>query len=172
MRVVVIEPPLPAVTYEEAARHLRLDGDDEREYVEALIAVAQSHIDGAEGWLGRAIGVQTLEVRCEHWPSSLPFRPISSIVSVSVDGAPVDGIGVEPDGVLIVPPRVARPAKEMSIRYLAGSETAPAPIRHAILLMVGDLYANRETTSERPRGSIDMSVTVERLLAPYRIWSL
>ena len=40
----------------------------------------------------------------------------------------------------------------------------------AILLMVGDLYRNRETTGQgaSPLGSIPMSTTVEALLAPYR----
>mgnify|MGYP003351478400 CR=1 FL=1 len=30
MRVVVITPPAPVVTWEEADQHLRLDGDDEQ----------------------------------------------------------------------------------------------------------------------------------------------
>lgn len=44
----------------------------------------------------------------------------------------------------------------------------PAPLKAAILLMVGDLYANRETVAEGSVSAIPMSTTVERLIAPYR----
>jgi uncharacterized phage protein (predicted DNA packaging) len=41
----------------------------------------------------------------------------------------------------------------------------PAPIRSAALLMVADLYQNREAQSERP---LHANTAYERLLAPYR----
>ena len=44
-------------------------------------------------------------------------------------------------------------------------DTAPAPVKAAALLLVGDLYANRETLSERP---LSENRLYERLLAPYR----
>lgn len=42
----------------------------------------------------------------------------------------------------------------------------PAPIEAAILLQVGDLYANREATGDKQYYS---NPTYERLLAPYRV---
>lgn len=42
---------------------------------------------------------------------------------------------------------------------------APAPVKSAALLMIGDLYANREAQSERP---LSDNRAYERLLAPYR----
>lgn len=47
----------------------------------------------------------------------------------------------------------------------------PAPIRAAILLMVGDLYRNRDTTAVGTISKIDMSTTVENLLAPFRVFA-
>jgi hypothetical protein len=47
----------------------------------------------------------------------------------------------------------------------------PAPIKAAVLLMVGDLYENRETVAEGAPAPVEMSMTVERLLSPYRVWS-
>lgn len=41
----------------------------------------------------------------------------------------------------------------------------PAPVRAAILLLVGDLYANRESQADR---QLFANETFERLLAPYR----
>ena len=45
-------------------------------------------------------------------------------------------------------------------------DTAPAPVKAACLLLVGDLYANREALVERP---LSKNPTFERLLNPYRV---
>jgi hypothetical protein len=44
----------------------------------------------------------------------------------------------------------------------------PAPVRCAVLLIVGDLYANREGSLV---GSVSDNPTVQRLLWPYRMQS-
>jgi len=44
-------------------------------------------------------------------------------------------------------------------------DEAPAPIKSAALLLVGDLYENREAQSDRPM--MDNRL-LDRLLAPYR----
>lgn len=44
--------------------------------------------------------------------------------------------------------------------------TAPAPVKAAGLLLVGDLYSNREALVERP---LSKNPTFERLLNPYRV---
>lgn len=44
--------------------------------------------------------------------------------------------------------------------------TAPAPVKAATLLMVADLYENREAQTERP---LYVNATYERLLNPYRV---
>ena len=51
---------------------------------------------------------------------------------------------------------------------LLGEDT-PAPIDAAILLMVGDLYMNREAVVERQLFS---NPTYDRLLAPYRVMAV
>tara|TARA_R100001143_G_C3357653_1_gene133510 strand:+ start:1131 stop:1406 length:276 start_codon:yes stop_codon:yes gene_type:complete len=45
----------------------------------------------------------------------------------------------------------------------------PAPVQAAILLQVGDLYANRERQGERP---LYANTTYERLLNPYRVMAV
>ena len=45
-------------------------------------------------------------------------------------------------------------------------DTAPAPIKAAALLLVGDLYANREAQTERV---LYANSAFERLLNPYRV---
>ena len=45
-------------------------------------------------------------------------------------------------------------------------DTAPAPVKAAAMLLVGDLYSNREALVERP---LSKNPTCERLLNPYRV---
>jgi uncharacterized phiE125 gp8 family phage protein len=62
------------------------------------------------------------------------------------------------------------------IRYVAGygadDIAVPAPIRHAILLKVANLYTNRESVVLDSRAAIEMPQSAEALLAPYRVCSL
>ena len=48
------------------------------------------------------------------------------------------------------------------------TSTVPSPIKSAALLMVADLYDNREAQSDR---QLHDNKTYERLLAPYRVYS-
>ncbi|WP_404711490.1 head-tail connector protein [Sphingomonas sp. MMS24-J13] len=175
MRAVVITPPGPVVTYEQAVARLKLGGGDgERADVDGMIAAATGIIDGPDGYLGRAIGVQTIEARFDHFCHQdqlrcgeiiLPFPPLIELVSVSyIDGSgavqTVDPSAYEMLGQTLVPafgtawptPRWQR--ESVRVRYRAGYpatnadppvSTVPPAIITAILLMVGDLYRFRET---------------------------
>ncbi|MGE4321931.1 MAG: hypothetical protein AB7E60_02755 [Sphingobium sp.] len=200
MRVTVISPPAPVVTWEEADAHLRLDGDEEqRPMVERLIAAATAHIDGPAGWLGRALGPQTLEARICGFGGGLIrllYPPIVDIVSVHY----LDGMGqpalVDPDTYELFGPDLGTAwgkswptpgayrgrVETVRIRYRAGYPvdpnadpvvpSVPEPIKAAILLMVGDLYKFPETASDMNLSpvAIPMSTTVTNLLSPFRIW--
>ena len=58
----------------------------------------------------------------------------------------------------------------ISLTYIGGDEAnVPSSVKSAILLMVGDLYENREnTTIDAGISSVRMSVTSEKLLTPYK----
>lgn len=196
MRVVVITPPDPVVTLAEAKAHLDVLHDDDDTLITALVAAATQHIDGANGWLGRAIGPQELEARgafFEDCGIRPPFPPVISVASVKyldTNGAEQTlGPGqYEVRGNEIVRawgvswPATRADEENVRIRYWAGYTAdpeedplvaaVPAPIAAAIKLMVGDLYFNRETTiSGTIVQSVPMSVTVENLLAPYRVFT-
>lgn len=187
-RVVVIEPPQPVVKLDEAKAHLKRDGDDDDALITAMIAAATGHIDGPDGWLGRAIGVQTLEATLDGFvydPIALPYRPVIDIVGIRYE----DVSGVWRDlasdvydlrgdsigtawGKSWPGTRAYRGASQsVRIRYRAGYETLPPSIRAAILLMTGDLYRNRDTTAAAGTVAIPMSTTVETLLAPFRVFA-
>lgn len=189
MRVFVVEPPAPVVTWEEADQHLKLDGDmSQQTQVKAMIAAATSHIDGPDGWLGRAIGVQTLEARFDLLSCGsvvLPYPPVIDLVDVKyldaqnverpADLEDFEVLGREVVSVASDFPWLGGSMRREAgrIRYRAGYEVIPPAIRAAILLMVGDLYANRESTvSGTSAGAIavPMSTSVEQLLAPFRVF--
>lgn len=186
MRVVVVEAPKPVVTVEEAAAHLRVDAvAEEGPIIEAMIAAATAHIDGPDGWLGRAIGVQTLAVmfdppQCEL--VRLPFLPIINLVAVNYFDAGSAAHSAQPSDVQLIGdevmptgsdwPWAGRALRRLGcrIQYRAGYEKLPAAIRAAILLMVGDLYRNRGETAAGAISAVPMSVTVANLLAPFRVF--
>lgn len=186
MRVIVITPPQPVVSLSEAKAHLRVRSGDEDALITAYVAAATAHIDGPGGWLGRAIGAQTLEARtCVFRDAmALPYPPIIEIVSVKhLDAAGAEVTVPSPEyevrGALIGSafgkrwPSVGAHSEAVRIRYQAGySADAPAiaVIKASILLMVDDLYRHRGTVGERGT-KIEMSTTVENLLSPFRVWS-
>lgn len=200
MRVVVVTPPEPVVSLEEAKLRLRVDHDNDDELIEALVAAATQHVDGPTGWLGRAIGEQTLELRLDRFGSKaigLPFRPIIGIDSVTylddsgadVDLAEGDGWRWSPGSHLLLPPyNQSWPsgrcdADAVRIRYRAGyngedfdaggTGPVPEPIRTAIMLYAGVWYENREETlTGLTVAALPPHVGAEALLMTYRLWSV
>lgn len=195
MPVVVITPPEPIISLEEAKAHLRIDAADATEdgYISGLILSAQATIDGPAGWLGRSLGQQTLELRdagfsgpavpCygRRWRSglALAYGPVQSVTSVKYLDAsaaeqtmPADAYYLENGEVVRLTssgswPSVADRADAFRVRYVAGyaDGEVPAPILQAVKIMVGLLYENRIEAA-----NLQTHPTVASLLSPYRVW--
>ncbi len=191
--VLVTPPTVLPVTLAEAKAHLRVEHDEDDALIAAMLAAAIERLDGWSGILGRCLIEQVWALPFERFPRSdligLPFPNVSGVV---VSYRPSNGAAAiefsssfwwlteTVTGSVIVlaagaswPATADRPdavTATMTVGYGAAPADVPAPIRSAILLMVGDLYRNRETTGQgaSPLGSIPMSTTVEALLAPYR----
>lgn len=194
--VLVAPPAAPPVSLAEAKAHLRIDHalDDAR--VEAAIAGAVAHLDGYTGILGRALVTQAWRQDFPFWPASrclpLPLAPVASIASVSYrpagGGAPVT---VDPasyrllagasDPSVLLPvgfsPALDCAPDAISVAFVAGygaptdadwAARFPGALRSAILLMVGDLYRFTDSAALGTASAVPMSVTVDRLLSPYR----
>ena len=184
MSVSVVTPPEPVVTLARVKQHLRVLHDAEDDLIESYVAAATAMVDAPGGWLGRAIGMQILEARFDQFDANgllLPAPPIEELVSVKY----IDRDNIEREVDLadcalfdreLVPahgkrwPRALDRRESVMVRYRAGYDPVPAAIISAVLLMVGDLYANRETASEGLKSEIQMSATVQNLLAPYRVY--
>lgn len=189
---VATAPTTEVLTTAEAKMQLRVDHNDEDGFIDSLIVAAREFVETAV--LSRALITQTLELYLDQWPEAgriaLPRPPVQSVTSVTY----VLDTGVEqtlssslyflnsarqPGAVVLNegeswPSETLRPEAAVKVTYVAGYGNAaadvPMPIRQAILLIVGDLYENRENTL------IDQGVVVRelpmaasRLLSTYRI---
>ena len=184
MGVVVITPAGDILGLDAVKRHLRVDHDDDDTYIGGLIATASMWLDGPSGgWLGRALGVQLLELRADSFGCAfrLPFPPLIDIVSVKYDDpAGVEqtidaaSYAVDPAGEWYFKPGASWPSlaaapDAVRVRYRAGYQYVPAPILHAMLMLIGQWYTGREAASDKPL--IELPFSVEVLLSPFRVWS-
>lgn len=189
----IVTPPegLP-VSREEAKQHLRVDHDLDDARIDLAIDAAVRHLDGYGGILGRALMTQTWREFRPCWPGSrtlaLALAPVVSVASVtyrdsagtvvtlaaSTDYRLLSGRSSQP--FLYLPDGGALPASvnepdAIAVEYAAGygeAEDVPAAIRHAILIMVGDMYRFTDSAATGTVSVPPLSATVDRLLSPYR----
>lgn len=158
-RIVVITPPGALLTPAVVRAQLMLPAIVSDSLLDQLIKVATQEVDGPDGWLGRALGEQTLEWRGDSFPGCwgegllLRCQPIGEIQSISYDdiaGVPqtVSPADYEKHGDEVFarrgfswPATSGRP-EAVRVRYGAGQQAdmVPEPIKHAIALRVGRLY--------------------------------
>lgn len=187
MRLVLVTPPsAEIVSLAEAKRHVRVEHGDDDALIEGYVAAAVAHLDGASGWLGRALAPQTWRVEYPAFPEGgieLPLAPLTAVGSVVYrDPIAVDqtlaasayrefgigsaaGGGIEPVSTW---PATGDGEAAVRVTFTAGHASVPTPIKQAILLLVGHWYANRETVNV---GNItsELPFTVEALLTPFRV---
>ncbi len=187
--VLVIPPAANPVTLVEAKAHLNVDYADDDTLIEGLIASATQHLDGYSGILGRALVTQTWEIRAPYFgnPVRLPLMPVQSVVVEYLDSSGVTTIAdaglyqilTDNLGPYVVLrsgsswPTISAAHDAVRVVFVTGygaPAAVPAPIRIAILLMVGHWYANRETVA--PQGLAVLPLGADALLAPYRRYSL
>lgn len=160
---VSTEPGAEPISLDEAKVQLRVDADDENDFIESLISTARRKV---EHETGRALTSQTIKAYWDAWPAGgslpLPIYPAASVTSVKYideDGTlqtwasanyTADLVGMTPR---IVPkPDVDTPdlgdyPNAVQVTYVAGSSTpgqVPAELKHAILAALTLLYERRE----------------------------
>lgn len=176
------EPATEPVGLAEAKLHLREDQDAEDAAITRLITVARM---ACEDRLQRTLINTAWEWTLDAFGDlgAVPMPPLVSITSIryfddagalqSMDSSAyrVDAAG-EPGRVEPVnqwPTAQAR-LNAVTVAYQAGYGTyaadVPAPIRQWILLAIGDMYANRSRSSDRPAVAQDFS---DSLLDPYKV---
>ena len=181
--VQLTEPMYEPLSETEAKEHLRLDVSDEDPYILALIAAARQR---AELYTGIPFVSRSFGTYLDRFPSGefrLACAPLISVESVKYfDTANVEQT-LDPSSYYVDarskpgrlspvtswPGTFTRP-NAVSIIATAGYGTAdnvPQLIKQAMLLMIGEMYENRE---ESVSGVVsEMPITAERLLRPFRL---
>jgi uncharacterized phiE125 gp8 family phage protein len=168
------------------------------------VAVATGWIDGADGWLGRALGLQTWDLKLdEHelsypslsdsweqhsaygWGIRLPLPPLASVTHVKYQDEDNDEQTFDPASYVVSGvggrgyvhlasgaswPTVYPGRDVLTVRFQAGYATVPDPIKHAVLLMVGHLYSNREAVANAQGKPETMPMGVDALLSTFRVF--
>lgn len=176
----IIPPSSETITLDEAKLHLRVDNEEEDLLIAGLIQTAEEHV---EAFTKRAIMPQSWELTLSEFPNEirLPRPPLQVVESISYRGSDgvvrvinPDAYEVESDRIYLVPgaswpSTPLYPGLPIRVRFTAGYEQVPAAIKHAILLLVGHWYNNREAVREG-REVNELPFAVSALLWPLRVW--
>lgn len=170
--VLVTGPTVDPVTLEEAKAHLRI-GDDEDQLIETLIGAAVRKLDGLSGTLGRAVMTQTWSQEFSGFAGDLvlPLGPVQSITSVVHSGGTFTDYRLLKDDrgwFLRVAEGFSWPTDEgpVTVTFVAGDAEPDKLIHQLVLLLVGSLYAFRESLGD----SFETSPVYDDLLDTCRVW--
>ena len=178
--VVTVAPAAEPLTTADAKAHLRVDHSDDDSLIVASVAAARAHV---EARAGTRLYTQTVSFKTDSWDdfANLPICPVQSISSVSYVDIAGDVITLpttvyetrlelmEPSIVLKyaqVWPTI-REGSLITVTAVVGYGAAgaqPPEVIHAIKLLVGDMYAQRETFFNGPANAVPMAAAVDALL--------
>ncbi|HEY8580911.1 MAG TPA: head-tail connector protein [Beijerinckiaceae bacterium] len=180
--ILVKAPAVEPMTLAEAKAWLRVDTTDEDAVVAALIVAARQRVERATR---QALIAQTWRLVWDAWPSGdlpIPLTPFMSLVALRVYAAnnvaaviaPATYV-VDPDPLgarvrFLSPPAapgrvVAGVEAEVVVGYATAAAGLPAPLLHAVRLLVARWFARRGDGDEPDAG---LPPDVEALVAPYR----
>jgi uncharacterized phiE125 gp8 family phage protein len=178
------------VSLTEAKTHLRVEAAvmDDDALITSLIQAATDHLDGWTGILGRCLMTQQWQQDFWCWPDCrilrLPFPDVSAstVKYFDEDNASQDvaddmvavlsdvrGSFIRFSDAFTYPGLYNDRGDRVQVTLTAGYGDAtkvPSAIKAAILLLVGNWYANREAVTADP--VIVLPMAVDALLAPYR----
>lgn len=185
---IITAPTFEPLSVADVSEYLRLDDSPtDTLLISALITAARQHL---ENYLNRFIAEQTVELALTGWKDkielSAPLQSVTSIKYLDQNGAEqtlasnqyiVDTYS-EPAAIYpaynVTFPNLYDQENNVKIRYVVGftsggspdSNPLPDPLKFAMMLIIGDLYANREASGEK---AYQVNPTVQNLLQFYRL---
>jgi uncharacterized phiE125 gp8 family phage protein len=188
-------PTMYPLRLDEIKAHLRIPEGETNED-DLLNGLQDAAVEYVENHTNRKLLTQTWKVYFDDWPDGdsfeIPYPPLQSIASTGVvytnstnDSTTYGSTKWATDAVS-VPGRLVREYEEsawpttatlhnnnpIEISFTCGYTTAsniPQSIKSAMLLIIGDLYENREQSVVGPGWQVSrVSVAAQSLLAPYR----
>lgn len=194
---LITPPPVLPLTLDEAKLHLRVDNTEEDSLITGYIAAATAFADGEYGFLGRALVTQTWELVLDAFPVheiKVPLPPLQSVDAIKYDdpqgneqvvATTAYWVDSASEPAWIVPATAGWPTAVLDavnavrVRFTAGFDPStdsppdlraniPQSIKQALLLQVGQFYAQREDISIGLMAN-KLSFGAEQLLRPYRV---
>lgn len=185
---VITAPTYEPISANDVAEYLRVDDvAADQDLLDSLITAARQYL---EQYLSRPIATQTLEEALTGWADPIvldsSLQSVTSIKYLDVNGVEqtlasnqylVDTYS-EPAQITpaynVTYPELYSVPNNVKVRYVAGYTSGgspdlnpmPKPMRFAMMLIIGDLYANREAGGEK---AYQVNPTVENLLQFYRL---
>ena len=186
---VITAPTYEPISVADVAEYLRVDDlAADQDLLENLITAARQYL---EQHLNRSLATQTLEEALTGWANPIvldsSLQSVTSIKYIDVNGAEqtlasnqylVDTYA-EPAQITpaynVTYPELYDVPNNVKVRYVAGytsggspdTNPLPKPIRFAMMLVIGDLYANREAAVTGTTYTVNP--TVQNLLQFYRL---
>lgn len=189
---LVTAPAAEPITTAEAKTHLRVDSSDDDTYIDTLIKAARRWVEHTSGL---ALVNTTYDGALDAFPHGdgaivFPKYPLSSVTSITyydddLSTSTVFSSASYQVDVLKRPPRIVlksgsswptdslRLSSGVVVRFVAGCGAAasavPEDIKHAVKLLVGAMYVNREP---EVTGAVvsEIGFAVDALLAPHRLY--
>jgi len=190
MTVALITPPaIEPVLLADAKAYLRVDGDEEDDFISAAILAARVQV---ETLTRRMLIQQSWRVYLDTWPRTrvvtIPVAPLIAVESVIVYGRNGEPATVSPDDYQVdavsVPGRLMIhaivPLAERTINgieidvtagYGASSVDVPSPLRRAMMMLIAHWFEHRGVVGHDMAGDVPPQ-GFDALIAPYRILSL
>jgi uncharacterized phiE125 gp8 family phage protein len=185
---VITAPTYEPISAADVAEYIRVDDLAQDELLlEGMITAARQYL---EEYLSRPIATQTLEEALTGWANPIvldsSLQSVTSIKYLDLNGVEqtlasnqylVDTYSepaqITPAYNVEFPELYAVP-NNVKVRYVAGYTSGgspdlnpmPKPLRFAMMLIIGDLYANREAGGDK---AYQINPTVQSLLQFYRL---
>jgi uncharacterized phiE125 gp8 family phage protein len=185
---IISAPTFEPISVADVSEYLRLDDSPtDSDLIDSLITAARQYL---EQYLNRSIATQTLELALTGWADPIeldaPVQSVTSIKYTDVDGAEQtlssdqytldtysEPAQITPNYGVAYPELYPIP-NNVRVRYVVGytsggspdTNPMPKPLRFAMMLIIGDLYSNREAGGDK---AYQVNPTVQNLLQFYRL---
>lgn len=166
------EPAAEPITLPEAKKHVRAEyHTDDDAYLGTLIAAARDHV---ERYSGAFVAHRSVTIKCDRFVDfcAVPAAPLQSvaITYVDPDGAPQtlpdtvyelrnDGLDTEIALKFGQSWPCIQHGSRVTVTAVAGYETTPPALKHALLLWIGSAYEVREDSPAGGRTAFDDLLT-------------
>lgn len=185
---LVTGPAVEPISTAEAKAHLRVTYSDDDDYIDSLIVATRVAL---EDELHRKFITQTYDLMIDRTAREirLPFGQLQSVGSVkytdvddvesTLSASSYRVVTWEEPGRIVLkdgyswPSVTLREAGGVVVRFTCGygnADAVPAPLRHAMKMMIGHLYENRETVVvEQGVTVVEIPQAARALAWPHRL---